>query len=103
MLSPLMLSSVVHLTKEDHFAFFAFDQAASWCKLNRSRNRLALFFVSRRVVVLGQSCLLLFVRFAGRMKASLGNRIRTIVLANFILCILIQFVWLAYASGHGMP
>ena len=50
MLSPLMLSSVVHLTKEDHFAFFAFDQAASWCKLNRSRNRLALYFVSRRLL-----------------------------------------------------
>jgi len=37
------------------------------------------------------------------MKASLGNRVRTVVLVNFILCILIQFVWLAYASGHGLP
>jgi hypothetical protein len=37
------------------------------------------------------------------MKATVGNQIRTLVLANFILCIVIQLVWLAYASGHGIP
>jgi hypothetical protein len=37
------------------------------------------------------------------MKAGLGNRIRTIVLANCILCVLIQLVWLGYASVYGMP
>jgi ribosomal protein S27AE len=37
------------------------------------------------------------------MKASPGNRIRTIVLANCILCILVQFRWLGYASVHGLP
>src|SRR5689334_13910336 len=37
------------------------------------------------------------------MKAYSRNPIRTIVLANFVLCILVQFIWLGYASAHGMP
>jgi len=37
------------------------------------------------------------------MKSYLGDRIRTVVLANCILCILIQFVWLTYGSVHGTP
>jgi len=37
------------------------------------------------------------------MTPSTANRLRLIFLANFCLCIALQFVWLAYSLARGLP